>query len=304
MIFGMRPYFTSLYLCVVCAVCSSKVSADDAIVHNWSSIHYPKIKCPWVDGFAHPILEKSSNGLRFVLSFYLSFDPNAVRSLTPSTDKISVSIWRMGDQASHVMPTRSGGGELFSGSFASAKSQHISEFSWNKNTDDELLIEVRFPGHVYYLEIPYGFSSNAEKTVIVNSTGDRSQLKHQFLVDEKGANYVEWEYVTYNLRKIQNAWTATARHFNNTHCDFNIELFRDSRWEYHDPQISAEITLDPETHLFGKKINIEIDETGRHRTDVFRIAPVVKNLNRRDWIAVRVTIDNETQQYVIPSSLY
>ena len=188
--------------------------------------------------------------------------------------------------------------------------QVMTYFPWGSNVLEESWIEVTIASERYWLEIPYGFDCNpAGPLPAANSSGPP-----QFVPGMKSLtdhdHVVRWESVHYDLGKIQNGWRLMFIQSNpsDSEVETKVVLYQDpdqamkSPWKFDSPRTSARIVDADGTAVTGHRLDVHRDDVGLERVDIFHFGRYVDKLRCQGRI--EISVDDKTNNTVIPSSLY
>ena len=163
---------------------------------------------------------------------------------------------------------------------------------------------MRFPGAVYWLEVPYGFTRNpADPLPPAARDLDRPRFAPAMNALEPGARIVPWKAVRYDLGAIEDGRRLAFDLSNpfDAHCA--LALYQEGKpWDLHSPLTTVRIE-DPDGYeLKSRATSVSRDEMGSHRSDIF-------DFNRypahgRNWGTIVVTVGDASHRAVVPSSLF
>ena len=284
--------------------------------HTWSQINYASLPCPWASGTARPSLrapgKDETQGLLFGLTFFRSYvDESQKKFVEPDPQKLTV---RMHFADGKVVSPKNPGFEVlgwFGNSLgASASVQRV--FPWTENKLLEAWIEVRYPGHVFWLEVPYGFTRNPSDALCAPSKSGRPKLAPAMKKLEEGAKIVKWKHVEYDLGKIQNGWGLTLMHSNPFDAHSEIVLFRDDfrigksaiLWDLYSPRTSVIIRHANGNTQKGWAKSLRLHDDGLRRSDKFNFNRNGRDDEMRDWGTIVIDVDGKSREAVVPSSLF
>jgi hypothetical protein len=182
-------------------------------------------------------------------------------------------------------------------------------FPWGKNDLVEAWMEIRCPGHQYWLEIPYGFtrdpSAPLPRSTRVGAPRRAAAMK-QLSADAK---IVPWEYVEYDLGKIHE-WQLTLQQSNPSDASCEVILYRDdiargksnATWKLDDPKTSVAIRMSDGRTINGTCVSRRLHEDDLRRSDVFRFPRTPED--QRTFGTAIVTLGDISHRVTVPSSLF
>ena len=290
-------------------------SADEAPPHSWESIQYQELPCPWAGGITTPSLHPSEKGLTLKLRFTrpgFGFLP-AEEFVEPEPDKIVVRLHNSdGSIVEHFEPDLLGNVMLWEGGSLGRTAIFRRVFPWGDNNFDEAWVELRYPGHVFWLAVPYGFTRNPLQKLCASSTEGRPKLAPAMETLEEDAKIVRWKRVEYDLGAIQNDWRLRLFQSNPFDANCELVLYRDDSkigkssylWDLHSPRTSVKVMRKSEVEIVGHAIGLRLHADGLRRSDDFEFNRNPTNRELRDWGKVVIKVEEKSYEAVLPSSLF
>ncbi len=285
---------------------SAKKQADS---HLWRAIAYPSIPCPWATKMATAELRvpgsDEAQGLQFRLTFRRpgkGFREEGEKFIEPDTKKIELRLHLPNGDVIKPKDDGSGLGDVmawFGGSLGSTAVWQRT-FAWQKNELREAWMELRFPEHVYWLEIPYGFVRNPADPLPSKQSPGRPKFAPAMKTLEKNAKLVNWKFVEYDL-----GTGITLRHSNPFDADSELILYKGdfSGWDLFTPRSSVSIEQPPDRALVGDCVSISKHGDHLRRSDRFSF-PRNPASDERSWGTIVVKVGEKEVRTAVPSSLF
>jgi hypothetical protein len=280
-----------------------QASLQPTAPHAWSEIAYAGIPAP--DATTRVPLVRLTNqgarGLVFVLEFSA---PDSEAYRFPRDADIVVRLHRPNGQV--VEPAPDGHrGQVGVGNAGWESHGYDYVFPWQENILEEAWIECRLFGRTYWVEVPYGFTRNPSDALppIRALTGPPVLAPAVKTMNVKRDEILPWAYASYDLGQIQNAWSASVHVANpfNPQADIVIGGVSD----LHAPRTSIEISSsDSRRPLMSREVGIRFPHDSLLRIDSFVFNTNGSSREERVWGTARVTVDDRSYQFTLPSSLF
>jgi len=178
---------------------------------------------------------------------------------------------------------------------------HVLNVPWTRNALDDAWIVLRFKGHNFWLELPYGFTRNPDDAP-VNVKDERTEPVFPVSEDKIGSRdlIIPWEYVTYVVKDAP-ANTGISLHLANPF-DAAGEI---SLWGFEgdvrEPRCSLVLIDGFGREREGDCVTLAL-ERDRMRRQVFLYGRSPNDC--RHWGTVRLVIGEKAHTFSIPSSLF
>jgi hypothetical protein len=181
-------------------------------------------------------------------------------------------------------------------------------FSWGKNELREAWIELRIPGMVYWLGVPYGFTRDPSEPLCASEKARAPKFAPAMSPLEKDAKIVNWKYVEYELDPPRGGWKLKLRQSNPFDAECVVVLYMGSTTpgDLHNPLTAVRIEQPELSSLTGRCWKIEAIDGNRdgNRHDSFRFNHNGGSGETRCWGSVVVKVGGAEARTVVPSSLF
>jgi len=122
---------------------------------------------------------------------------------------------------------------------------------------------------------------------------------------------VPWLEVRYDVGEIQNGWRLTVLQRNPFDAATEVVLYRDDHtlgksmflWDLYSPRTGVTVRESSGRVVASRKMQLRLHEDGLRRSDSFELYRNPGS-DDRDWGRLRVTVDDQVRELVVPSSLY
>lgn len=279
-------------------------AADPAVsglVHNWQSVLYAPIECPWKSQIVVPFLRVPDRDELDGLQFRLEFEGRPFASKIPLRPRDNDVEAKLHLPNGHVIAPQKVDRIVWSSRGPGMTGVFQSTFPWQDNNLDEAWIELRLTGMVHWLEIPYGFSRDPHaqlprKDLSRNEPQFAPAMQQLNATDDKH-RIVSWQSVKYTT----NQFTLLQSNPFDASCVVLLHGVND----LYQPLSSVEFIEQAENGMEGRKTGLSLitpvgSQSGRSDSFSFRKNPG----EGRDWGSLRVTIGQDSHVILIPSSLY
>jgi hypothetical protein len=179
-------------------------------------------------------------------------------------------------------------------------------FPWTTNALEEGWMELKIARERYWLEVPYGFTSDPRQPL---SSGNSNGLPQAVpAMNEPGPrdHVLRWNHVEYDVGAIQNRWRLSLRQSNPFDGITELVLYRDrdsgSGWDLHNPRTTVRVRNAKGQVASGFPTAIRNHDDGMRRTDTFRAGH--GGGPAREWGEIEIDVEDKTYRVTVPSSLY
>ncbi len=282
-------------------------------LHSWEAVVYPALPCPWATKSTVPSLSVGGRGKARALLFELRLSWSALveGSLNePNPEEITVRLHY--PDGTVIAPKRSPGGGLvdgFSGWIGGLRGgtgyfQRV--FPWGKNDLSEAWIELRVPGHVYWLGVPYGFTRDPMEPLCRSEEAGEPKFAPAMRDLENGAKIVNWEYVEYETVFPQKEWNVRLRQSNPFDAACELVLYKEDfrGWSLFSPRTAVSIEQANLDSLVGDCWNIRKHDDMLRRSDYFKFNRNGGSGDTRCWGTIVVKVGEAEGKALVPSSLF
>ena len=178
------------------------------------------------------------------------------------------------------------------------------DFPWGPNVLEEGWIELRLPGQVYWVELPYGFTRNpADPLTPVESKSGRPAFASAMKKMGETDRILPWLHVHYDLGKIQNHWRLSVNLSNPFNAEAEVILYHKHSLDLHSPRTAIEIRQPGGRALRSACWSIRELDGLMSRCDSFRFATNPAG-DHRCWGTAIVKVDDKSYEWPVPSSLF
>lgn len=280
-------------------------------VHKWEYITYPmavlpdqKTQLSFLIGYG-----EKSQGLRLDVSTSSVKEPPEIFA----KHQVSARLYRPeGTVVQHLQgkgvtdaPVGAGGGGSIDWSL-------IFYFPWSTNSLEEAWIEVMVGQQSYWIEVPYGFTSDPNRIRFAEESRGHPRLISEMKPAGNSDHQVRWSNVHYEVGEIQNGWRLSLVLSNPFDGKTEVVLYRDDHkvpgplylWDLHSPRTQLRITDASGTVVNGHCMDIRLHEDGMRRSDTFDLSRYPTRDDARTWGQLEVTVDDRSYRLLVPSSLY
>jgi hypothetical protein len=176
-------------------------------------------------------------------------------------------------------------------------------FPWDSNVLEECWVEVTVSPEHYWLEIPYGLDCcPTNPPAPSNTNGPPRFIPIKTLT--KHDHILRWESVHYNLGETKDGRWLTLIQSNPFDAKSDVDLYDFPKTQtVYSPHTGVTIVDANNAPVTGRCVNIHLDDNYLRRTDTFAL--ITRGFDDlRCWGQIEVSIDDQTNCVVIPSSLY
>jgi hypothetical protein len=295
----MRPAIALLFLSA--AIHAEKLSTTG---HHWEAINFPRITT--ADGTeAQVYLKPENRGLDFRM--LVSTDDRAPVPAMFRNKTVSARLHLPGGRT--VLPSddmlNAGVGASNAGS---TTWNAIAYFPWSTNQLEEAWLELRVGTEEFWLEVPCGFTTDPALVNLTATNALGTPMKAPAVKPPDRKHLLLWQSVEYDLGKIQNGWSLSARQSNENAWDIVTEviLYHDPSqtmgWDLHTPRTAMQIRGAKGRVAVGRCFSLVEHDDKLRRSDTFKTESFGGSI--RDWGTLEITVENQVYETPIPASLY
>jgi hypothetical protein len=185
------------------------------------------------------------------------------------------------------------------------------QFHWGANILEEAWIELQLPGQTYWCKIPYGFTRNPKDALAPAGPASGAAFIAAAIKNcKKEDKILSWTQVNYDSVRIHSDWFYELIFSNGEEATAEIVLYRDDKaggkngrlWKLDAPKTALSLREATGEVIICQPKDTRLHDDGMHRSDKFRL--IGKASYVRGWATIRITIADEQDERVIPSSLY
>jgi hypothetical protein len=274
--------------------------------HRWARISFPAPQ-PWRKEVTMPrfeITNKGAEGMELTFLYYLPPDIWQEKNGKVKPESVTAQLYLNKEKPATIKGTTESMPYMGSGpqtEYRNHETTHVFNIPWTRNALDDAWIVLRFKGHNFWLELPYGFTRNPDDPPV---NVKETRTDPVFPVSEKQIGradlIVPWEFVTYQVEDAP-ANTGISLHLANPF-DAAGEI---SMWGFEgdvrEPRCSL-VLIDG----FGREnpggcVTLAL-ERDRMRRQMFHYAR--SGADCRHWGTVRLVIGEKAHTFTIPSSVF
>jgi len=292
---------------------ASEVAANrqpQALASIWKFINYPRSNAPEFLISSGKQWNQVSRGLRLdIMSIQQGF-------WFLKTNAITARLYRANGEI--VEPTAEGKGLLNAPTSISSAAvlpdggyapQVMTYFPWGPNALKEAWIAVTIGPERYWLEIPYGFDRNPGDPLPPAAPGGPPTFARSMQSLAEHDHLVQWQNVDYDLGQLENGRYLSLKQSNPFDANSEVVLYKDpgqgswQSWSLFSPRTVVRLLDTGGTEVNGRCVNLHLGNDGLRRTDTFYIVDRGAK-NTRCWGRIEISVDDQTNQVTVPSSLY
>jgi len=281
--------------------------------HSWEAIVYPSLPCPWATKWTVPSLcvGRMGKARSLLFNLKLNWSASVEGSLNePDPEQISVRLhYTDGTVNDPKQPVGGGFVDGFSGWIGNSRGgtgYFQRTFPWGKNDLREAWIELRVPGAVYWLGVPYGFTRDPSEPLCPSEETGDPKFAPAMRDLEKGAKIVNCQYVEYEIVLPKKECRVTLRQSNPFDAACELVLYRDDfrGWNLFSPRTAVSIQQPNLDALVGDCWNIRKHDDMLRRSDYFKFNRNGGSGDTRCWGTIVVKVGDDEANAIVPSSLF
>lgn len=294
-------------------------AATAAAGHRWQRLDYPPLPMPGVPGKNLLVSVGSQIGqgdvppvLRFDLMWCASRWEEKMPEVIKDPGIIAARLHRA--DGTIVEPKKEGLADHWTGVGGPGVTYSlIYRFPWQTNSLEEAWVELTLPGQAYWIEVPYGFTSDPAAPLVADAGRGQPAFPPTMKALGEKDRLVPWLCVHYDLGEIQNHWRLSLHCANGAKAWADAELYREDFmrrggqlpvWQRDMPRTTMELRLPDGRVLASHPEAIRIGEDPFRRTDCYTLIRDALPEEGREWGRLVIKVDDKEYATVLPSSVF
>ncbi len=274
--------------------------------HRWVRIAYPK-PAAWRKDVTMPgivIENKGAEGMELTFDYYLPSQFDQERNGKSKPEKATAQLYLNKEKPVTLMGRSGSMPYLGSGpqdEYREYCTTHTFVIPWGRNALDDAWVVLRFKGHNFWVELPYGFSRNPDDPP-VNVKEDRTNPVFPVAAKQLGREdlIIPWEYVTYQSDDAPKNRGILVHLSNPFDAAGELELWG-FPGDVREPLATLTLIDGFGRENSGECVALSLErDSGRRQMFFYGRSPS----DCRHWGTVRFAIGDKVRTFTIPSSLF